>query len=242
MNLDFAYDNFERHIQENSYPGRGIVLGMLESGEWGIVYWIMGRSENSRNRRFVGDGTILRTGPIDASLVTHPELIIYEAMLEMPPIFLVGNGNQTRTIYDAMGAGGSFDGALLTREREPDAPNYTPRISGLIALDGATTPLMLSILKANPANPALTDRITYRPAPPPLGFGYGITTYQGDGNPLPSFAGDPLLLPLQGSPEEVLETYWAGLDADNKVALAVKVIGLDGRSRLLIRNKVMLRK
>jgi hypothetical protein len=231
-----AHANFERHIQQNSYPGRGLVIGRTESGDWAIVYWIMGRSPNSRNRRFVADGTTLRTEPIDLASVENPELIIYEAMLELPGIFLASNGDQTRTLYETLQSDSSFDAALLTREREPDAPNYTPRISGMIVPENAASPVTLSILKANPADPALTDRFTYRPAPPPPGFGYCLTTYNGDGRPLPSFSGDPLWLPLQGDPETILQTYWDGLDAENRVALAVKVVE-KGRSRILIRNQ-----
>ncbi|MEJ2746924.1 MAG: IMP cyclohydrolase [Anaerolineae bacterium] len=236
-----AHTNFENHIQQNSYPGRGLVIGRTETGDWAIVYWIMGRSPNSRNRRFVADGVTLRTEPIDLASVENPELIIYEAMLELPGIFLVSNGDQTRTLYETLQKGGSFDEALLTREREPDAPNYTPRISGMIVPENATSPVTLSILKANPADPApadpaLTDRFTYRPAPPPPGLGTCLTTYMGDGRPLPSFSGDPVWLPLQGNPDTILQTYWDGLDADNRVALAVKVVE-NGRSRILIRNQ-----
>jgi hypothetical protein len=196
----------------------------------------MGRSPNSRNRRFVADGTTLRTEPIDLASVENPELIIYEAMLELPGISLVSNGDQTRTLYETLQTGGSFDEALLTREREPDAPNYTPRISGMIVPENAANPITLSILKANPADPALTDRFTYRPAPPPPGLGYCLTTYVGDGRPLPSFSGDPLWLPLQGDPQTILQAYWDGLDAENRVALAVKVLEKD-RSRILVRNQ-----
>ena len=236
-----AQTNFAKHIQQNSYPGRGLVIGRTEAGDWAIVYWIMGRSPNSRNRRFVAQGTTLRTEPIDLVSVENPELIIYEAMLELPGIFLASNGDQTRTLYETLRAGGSFDEALLTREREPDAPNYTPRISGMIVPEDEASPITLNILKANPADPALTDRFTYRPAPPPPGLGYCLTTYMGDGRPLPSFSGDPLWLPLQGDPETILQTYWDGLDAENRVALAVKVVGQqpsanDG-SRILIRNQ-----
>lgn len=229
-------ENFERHIRQNSYPGRGMVIGRTETGDWVIVYWIMGRSPNSRNRRFVADGVTLRTEPIDLASVENPELIIYEAMLELPGIFLVSNGDQTRTLYETLQGSGSFDEALLTREREPDAPNYTPRISGMITPGNAANPITLSILKANPADPALTDRFTFRPAPPPPGFGYCLTTYMGDGRPLPSFSGDPVWLPLQGDPQTILQTYWNGLNAENRVALAVKVLEKD-RSRLLVRNQ-----
>ncbi len=230
-----ASNNFERHLRQNSYPGRGLVIGRTENGGWTLIYWIMGRSDNSRNRRFVADGETLRTEPIDSSRVVNPELIIYPAMLTLPGVYLVSNGDQTKTLADALEAGGSFDDALLTREREPDAPNYTPRISGMLAPDTAV-PITMSLLKANPVDPALTDRFTYRPAPPSPGLGFGLTTYMGNGNPLPSFTGDPLLLPCKGDAETLLADYWQALDSENRVALAVKWIE-DGRSRLLLQNR-----
>ena len=231
-----AETNFDNHLRQNSYPGRGLVIGKTESGGWAQIYWIMGRSANSRNRRFVAEGETLRTEPIDASQVENPELIIYEAMLTLPGTYLVSNGDQTRTLADTLTAGGMFDEALCGREREPDAPNYTPRISGMLSMLDTRCPVTLSILKANSANPALTDRFTFRPAPPPPGLGYGLTTYMGGGNPLPSFSGDPLLLPCLGDAENLLDQYWQALDRENRVALAVKWIA-DGRSEMLIRNR-----
>ena len=163
-----ARQNFARHLAANPYPGRGLVLGRAESGASFIqVYWIMGRSENSRNRVFVAEGGELRTEPADPSRVADPSLIIYDAMLELPGVFLVSNGDQTRTACEVMEAGGRFEDALEMREREPDAPNYTPRISGVIDLRLGDAVFALSILKANAADPALTDRTTFRPAPPP---------------------------------------------------------------------------
>jgi IMP cyclohydrolase len=224
-----AEANFERQIKHNPYPGRGLVVGRAADGaSWLMIYWIMGRSAQSRNRSFVAEDTCLRTEPVDPSLVDDPSLIIYEAMLEAPPLYVVGNGDQVRTLYDALQADISFDDALAGCEREPDAPHYTPRISAMLDLDTFIGQLTLSILKANAADPAHTDRITYRPAPPPAGFGMGLTTYLGDANPLPSFQGDPLLLPCQGTVEEVLQTYWQALDADNRIAIAVKQIPADG--------------
>lgn len=231
-----AQANFESHIRDNPYPGRGLVVGRGADGAWLQVYWIMGRSEHSRNRRFVVDGGTLRTEPVDASLVEDPSLIIYEAMLEADGRYIATNGDQTRTVADALAAGGDFDGALAGREREPDAPNYTPRISALLDLQGEPA-LALSILKANPVDPALTDRFTYRPAPLPLGLGVGLTTYAGDGSPLPSFSGEPLLLPLGGMAEDVLESYWGALDADNRISLAVKRVDVGGGGRILARNR-----
>jgi IMP cyclohydrolase len=254
-----AYSHFEKHIQHNAYPGRGLVIGrsgqvigrggqgnaLSLRGEqiWLMVYWIMGRSVASRNRHFVvsgggwGQGQSLRTELVDTSHMEHPELLIYEAMLELPDLYLVSNGDQTRTIYDTLRAGGTFDAALATREREPDAPHYTPRISGMLDLRQDVAEVTLSILKANQADPAYTDRVTYHPAVPLAGVGVGLTTYAGDGNPLPSFSGDPLLLPLIGTAEEVLDTYWNALNADNRVALAVKEISSRQASRILVCNR-----
>jgi IMP cyclohydrolase len=231
-----AQSNFEL-LRQNPYPGRGLVIGKSDSGEWLILYWIMGRSQQSRNRRFVADGNTLRTEPVDASLVKDPSLIIYEAMLDLPGVFIATNGDQTRTIYHALQVGGSFEGALATREREPDAPNFTPRISGMLDLTCQPGRIALNILKANPLDPAHTDRTTYRPSLPVSGYGFGLTTYSGDGNPLPSFSGDPLLLPLNGIPESVLETYWNALNPENRISLAVKAITPDGSARLIVKNR-----
>ncbi len=231
-----AEANFETHIRRNPYPGRGLVIGRSAAGDWVLVYWVMGRSANSRNRRLTAAGGVLRTEPIDAARIEKADLIIYEAMLELPGVYLVSNGDQTRTLHEALRAGGTFDEALRTREREPDAPNYTPRISGMLAPGDDVAPITLSILKANAADPARTDRFTYRPAPPPPGFGYGLTTYRGDGDPLPPFVGEPLWLPLPAAPAAIEQAYWDGLNAANRVALAVKVVA-GGGSRLRVRNR-----
>jgi IMP cyclohydrolase len=234
-----AKQNFERHIRQNSYPGRGLVIGRSSAEDaWLQIYWIMGRSQHSRNRRFVVDGSSMRTEPVDVSLVKDPSLIIYNAMLELPGVYLVTNGDQTDTIVEALQAGGTFDDALGTREREPDAPNYTPRISGMLDCNKQPVEIALSILKGNVANPELTDRFTFRHAEPPPGLGYCITTYQGDGKPLPPFTGDPLLMPCGGSAEEVLAAYWDALDADNRVSLAVKTIpAAGGPGEIMVKNR-----
>lgn len=238
-----ARESFARHLAANRYPGRGLVMGRAESGaSWLQVYWIMGRSENSRNRVFVADGGELRTQAADPAKLADPSLVIYEAMLELPGVFLVSNGDQTRTLYDVMESGGRFEDALEMREREPDAPNFTPRISGAIDLRLGDASLALSILKASAADASLTDRTTFRPAPPPPGFGLGLTTYQGDGEPLPSFRGEPLWLPLAGSAEAVAEAYWGALDGENRVALAVKEIRPGSPSQLLLRNRFAARR
>lgn len=234
-----AAQNFEHHIQQNIYPGRGIVIGRSSVEDaWAQIYWIMGRSENSRKRKFVAEGSSLRTEPVDLTKVKDPSLIIYDAMLELPGIYLVTNGDQTRTLYDTIEKGGTFDDALNTREREPDAPNYTPRISGMVDLRDGQSPVCLDVLKANAVDPAFTDRATYRPAFPAKGLGYCITTYMGDGNPLPAFTGEPVLLPCEGSAEDILNTYWDALNTDNRISLAVKQIPeKGGQSTLIIKNR-----
>ncbi len=201
-----------------------------------MLYWIMGRSAHSRNRRFVVEGGTLRTAPVGPQLLTDPSLIIYEAMLELPGIYLVSNGAQTRTMYETLSTGGTFEEALAQWAQEPDAPHYTPRISAMLRL--AQQHVTLSILKANPVEPAFTDRYTYRPAVPAQGLGVALTTYRGDGNPLPSFTGEPLLLPCAGSPEDLLDMYWEALDTNNRVALAVKHIPAQGGvGTIIVRNR-----
>ncbi len=237
--LEIAEANLDRHLRQNPYPGRGLVVGRSSAQDaWLMIYWIMGRSVNSRNRKFVAEGGTLWTEPVDARLLADPSLIIYEAMLELPKLYFVSNGAQTRALFDGLQAGEAFDSVMAKWEREPDAPNYTPRISAMLDLRGEPGVLTLSLLKANPANHNLTDRFTFRPAPPPPGLGVGLTTYQGDGNPLPAFCGDPLLLPCRGSANDVLGVYWDALDAENRIALAVKRIPLHGGpSEIILRNR-----
>ncbi len=230
--------NFARHIAANPYPGRGIVAGRDGAGGWVLVYWIMGRSTNSRNRRFVADGGTLRTEPVDLSKVADPSLIIYEAMLELPRVQIVSNGDQTRTVHGALAEGRTFEDALATREREPDAPNYTPRITALLDLRAGAVPLRLSILRAGACDPAATDRAYFHVAPPAPGLGWCLTTYAGDGDPLPPFRGDPLLVPCRGTPQEILDAYWNALDDANRISLAVKSVDDGGATRaLLVRNR-----
>lgn len=226
---DVLRRTFDRSIAENRYPGRGLIIGRNGQGEWTLVYWIMGRSDNSRNRQFAVDGGELRTQPFDASRVVDPSLIIYEAMLELPGVQLVSNGDQTRTIHDALARGSSFEAALATRAHEPDAPHYTPRISGMLDLRSAEPIVRLAILRANVADPSATDRTHFHVAAPAPGMGRGLTTYAGDGNPLPSFSGEPLALPLEGGGADIITRYWNALDADNRISLAVKTVAPDGR-------------
>jgi IMP cyclohydrolase len=230
--------SFQSHLVENPYPGRGLVIGRSEEDTWVIVYWIMGRSTNSRNRRFVAEGGSLRTEPVDRELVKDPSLIIYEAMLDLNGAYLVSNGDQTRTMYETVRNGGTIEEALATREREPDSPNFTPRINGVLSFDGSPAKVVLAILKANPIDSAFTDRYYYYPVIPKAGLGVGLTTYSADGDPLPAFSGDPLLLPCRGNGEAVLESYWNALNVENRVSMAVKEIRkLGTQSRILIKNR-----
>jgi IMP cyclohydrolase len=223
-----AKTHFDRHLCQNPYPGRGLVIGRSSDDDaWLMVYWIMGRSAHSQNRRFVAQGATLRTEPVDPGKVADPSLIIYDAMLELNGVYWVSNGDQTRTLYEAMQEGKAFEVALATREREPDPPNYTPRISAMLDLRQPTAQVALNILKANPVDPAFTDHFTFRPAPPPPGLGLCLTTYMGDGSPLPSFRGEPLYMPCQGDIQTVLDTYWAALDTRNRISIAVKQIPFD---------------
>lgn len=210
-----------------SYPGRGIVAGMNERGEKVLVYFIMGRSENSRNRVFVAEGEGLRTQAADPSAVVDPSLIIYSAVRTFGDRTIVTNGDQTDTIYDFLATGGTFEDALRTREYEPDAPNYTPRISCLMKGNGAHK---MSILKREGET---CQRFFFEYAPV-WGVGHYLHTYQGDGNPIPSFVGEPESVSLAGGAEEIGQGIWDALDADNKVALFVCV---GGETRIFNKRK-----
>jgi IMP cyclohydrolase len=235
----FAEHQFATHIQQNPYPGRGLIIGRTDDDDdWLQIYWIMGRSAQSQNRRFVTDHETLRTEARDPTLIHDPSLIIHEAMMEVPGQYVVSNGDHTRTLLTTLQAGGTFEEALAQHEREPDAPHYTPRILGLLTFENHTASLALGILKANPTNPLLTDRCSYRPAPPPRGFGVGLTTYARDGAPLPSYRGDPLFLPCHGSVEAILQRYWDALNPAYRIAIAIKKIRGNGRaSTIIVKNR-----
>lgn len=219
---------------ENSYPGRGIIVGLDESGKKILqIYWIMGRSENSRNRIFVQEkGEVLKTEPFDSSKVKDSSLIIYKAMDEDFGMYAVSNGQQTDQVLlllddPSFGEDWSY---------EPDAPNFTPRISARWDVNYKNEVLM-SILKKSPLGDAC-NHCLYRLNLSP-GVGYGIHTYLEDEDPLPSYYGEPFPFPLKGSPEEILEELWEELNKENMVSLAIKVIDLkDYRSEILIKNKL----
>ena len=211
-------NNVLEHISNNSYPGRGIVLGRNLNGMWIAIYWIMGRSDNSRNRIFTYKDNVLSTEAADPSLVKDPSLIIYNAMRGIGHNIIVSNGSQTDVIYDKLMLGSSFLASLENETYEPDKPNYTPRISGFI--DKNRQRITLSIIKRNHTGD--TDHCFYRYSHMPTGYGYCITTYMGDGDPLPSFQGEPILLPLKGDIDEIANTYWNELDKDNRISFGLR--------------------
>lgn len=225
-------------LRGNSYPGRGIVIGQTPNGANLVqIYWIMGRSVNSRNRVFVEEGDLIRTGPYDASKVEDPSLIMYNCTRICGRAHIVTNGDQTDTIVDALEQGDSFENALATRAHEPDAPNYTPRIAGMIDLEDRQA-YRLAILKTQDNDPKHTLRAFFNFENPMASAGHLITTYDGDGEPLPSFSGEPKCVPITDEIDETKTLYWNALDNDNKIALLVKYIHINsGEYDMRIVNK-----
>ncbi len=226
----------EQRLKNNAYPGRGIILGKSDTGEWIEVYWIMGRSNNSRNRVFTSHDGILQTQAADPAKVEDPSLIIYNAMKERDSSFIVTNGSQTDVIDEGLQQGKTFEESLLSQSHEPDSPNFTPRISGCLHLKGEYPRAMLSIIKASPFSEDHSEHHFFHYASIADGYGYAITTYQADGNPLPSFEGTPFLLPLHGDANQIAETFWDVLNDANKISLAVKTIdpvGLESTTRII---------
>ena len=234
-----AADNLQTRIGANPYPGRGLVIGLSEDGAaYAQVYWTMGRSPNSRNRVFVAEGGDVWTEAADPSKIEDPSLIIYNAMRELAGLYIVSNGDQTDTISQAMAHGATFEQALATRVHEPDAPNCTPRISGILDLGSGAPLAKLSVVKASPFDANASNRSYFHVDAFQPGLGYTITTYMGDGKPLPPFDGEPYLLPLDGGADAIADTLWSALDEDNKVSLAVKLIDpATGDSMVVVRNK-----
>ena len=219
-----AASNLQTRLKENPYPGRGLILGRNLEGAWVQVYWIMGRSEQSRNRVFKYEKDILRTEAADPSKVQDPSLIIYNAMREANRHFIVTNGSQTDVLYEGLHQGLSFSQSLKSQQHEPDAPHFTPRISGDLDLTQETGEVWLSMIKASATDSNYSEYHFFHYPFLPKGYGYGLTTYQNNGNPLPSFQGTPCLLPLQGNASDIAITYWNVLNEDNKIALAVRLI------------------
>lgn len=221
-------------LSTNAYPGRGIVVGKSEDGKSAMIaYFIMGRSANSRNRIFERYDGGMRTKAFDESKVVDPSLIIYNPYLACGNRDIVTNGDQTDTVKDYIDANGddgfSFEKALHLREFEPDCPNYTPRISAILnyAFPGNTFNYKLSILKSSDGNPEVCDRYFYSYSPVE-GLGHFIHTYECDGNPIPSFYGEPERVKLPNTAKELADEIWQNLNSDNKVSLFVRVVPLDG--------------
>ncbi len=228
-----------KELKENAYPGRGIILGKSEDGKSAVMaYFIMGRSSNSRNRVFVEDGEGIRTQAFDESKLEDPSLIIYAPVRVLGNKTIVTNGDQTDTIYDLMNNQQTFEQALRTREFEPDCPNYTPRISGIVKVEAGKMNYALSILKSADGDPSSCQRYTFSYNNPLNGIGHFIHTYKCDGNPLPSFEGEPKKIGVPNCIDEFTETLWTSLNEDNKVSLFVRYIDLEtGKVSTKIVNK-----
>jgi IMP cyclohydrolase len=232
--------SLEKELKENSYPGRGIIIGKSPNGKFAVTaYFIMGRSENSRNRIFVEDGCGIRTQAFDESKLTDPSLIIYSPVKVLGNKTIVTNGDQTDTIYDLLNNQMTFEQALRTREFEPDAPNYTPRISGIIKnkIDGNFN-YALSILKSANGDPSSCQRYTFSYQNPISGKGHFIHTYKNDGDPLPSFEGEPKLIDVLDDIDSFSDLVWNSLNEENKVSLFVRYIDLkNSETKTKIINK-----
>ena len=219
--------SIEKELQSNSYPGRGIIIGKSADGSKAVTaYFIMGRSENSRNRVFVEEGEGIRTQAFDESKLTDPSLIIYAPVRVLGNKTIVTNGDQTDTIYEGMDRQMTFEQSLRSREFEPDGPNYTPRISGIMHIENGKYNYAMSILKSNNGNPDACNRYTFAYENPVAGEGHFIHTYMHDGNPLPSFEGEPKLISVPNRIEEFTDLLWNSLNEENKVSLFVRYIDI----------------
>ncbi len=211
----------------NTYPGRGIVVGRSEDGRYAVAaYFIMGRSANSRNRIFVPDGEGIRTQAYDESKMEDPSLIIYAPVRVLGTNTIVTNGDQTDTIYQGLMDGKTFGEALKVRTFEPDAPNYTPRISALLDIRGGEYEYKMHIIKSADGDPASSEHFTFSYENPAAGEGHFIHTYLSDGNPLPSFEGEPERVDISGDIDTFTDLVWKNLDKDNKVSLFVRYIDI----------------
>lgn len=231
-------------VAKVSYPGRGIVAGLSSDGKYAVsAYWTMGRSAGSRNRIFVSDQEdgyeVIRTKPFDASLIAGDlSLIIYAAVRQFGDKTIVTNGDQTDTIYEGFKSGKTFEQSLQTRKYEHDAPNYTPRISSVLDISEGKLKYNLSILKSDDGNPENCLRQTFSYDSPVQGEGNYIHTYLGDGNPLPSFEGEPVKVSIEGNIDDFSEKLWNSLNPENKVSLFVRFIEISsGKYNQKIINK-----
>ena len=226
-------------VAASTYPGRGIIAGRTsDAGRAFFAYFIMGRSVNSRNRVFVREGEGIRTEAFDSSQMEDPSLIIYAPVRRMGDTIIVTNGDQTDTIRDFLAEGKTFVDALRTRTFEPDAPNYTPRVS-LIAQTGEGFTFSMGICKAADASGERCLRCFYEYEDMPAGEGRFLHTYRCDGSPIPSFEGEPEIVSLEGNIDEMTEKLWSALDRDNRVSLWTETVDLatgERESRIINRN------
>lgn len=231
----------EKELNENEYPGRGIIIGKSSDKKYAIAaYWIMGRSENSRNRIFVEDGEGIRTQAFDPSKLVDPSLIIYSPVRVLNHNTIVTNGDQTDTIYDGLKEGKTFEQALRSREFEPDGPNFTPRISANMEIKDGTYKFTLSILKSDNGDDSGCNRYTFDYENPKEGIGRYIHTYMSNGNPLPSYEGEPTVVELKGNIDELSKAIWENLNEANKVSLFVRFIDIETgkyETRIINKNK-----
>ncbi|MBR6390304.1 MAG: IMP cyclohydrolase [Lachnospiraceae bacterium] len=236
MSKQNVYD----YLSGNVYPGRGVLIGRSADGACAVsAYFIMGRSTNSRNRIFIEDGAGIRTEAYDPALLSDPSLIIYAPVRVYGNTTIVTNGDQTDTIFDGIADELTFEQSLRSREYEPDAPNYTPRISGIMNVKDGSYDYAMSILKSN-ADATGCDRYTYTYENPVAGEGRIIHTYMGDGDPLPSFEGEPVRIALSDDIDAFTDKLWKALNEDNKVSLFVRYIRIaDGtyETRIVNRHK-----
>lgn len=239
MNI-YEIKTLSERLEGNCYPGRGIVIGKTPDGKKAaIAYFIMGRSANSRNRVFTEKNGEIFTEPFDASKVEDPSLIIYAAVRSYENKLIVTNGNQTDTIYDGLAAGKSFSQALTSREFEPDAPNLTPRISGMLTFADNDFTYEMSILKSGDAAGTFCNRYTFSYGAC-AGLGHFIHTYVCDGNPIPTFQGEPERVAMDDDIDAFTTALWNALDAENKISLYVRYTDLETGavdSRMINKNK-----
>ncbi len=228
-------------LMNNSYPGRGIIMGKTPDGRKAVTaYFIMGRSDNSRNRIFVEEGEGIRTQAFDPLKLVDPSLIIYSPVRVMGNKTIVTNGDQTDTIYQGMDSQLTFEQSLRSREFEPDIPNYTPRISGIIHMEEGNFNYAMSMLKSNQGKPDSCCRYTFAYENPQAGEGRFIHTYMHDGNPLPSFEGEPKMVEIFDNIEDFTAMIWGNLNEQNKVSLFVRYIDVESglyETRIINKNK-----
>lgn len=232
--------SLKQELTENSYPGRGIIAGLSKDGKTAVsAYWTMGRSAGSRNRVFVTDEEGIRTQAFDPSLIAgDPTLIIYRAVRVLGTKTIVTNGDQTDTIFDRLKEGKTFEESLRSRKYEHDAPNFTPRISSILDIEGAKYNYAISILKSDNGNPDNCLRFTFTYDNPQPGKGHYIHTYMGDGNPLPSYEGEPTPIEIEGDIDTFTNNLWSWLNEQNKVSLFVRYIDIKtGKYETRIINK-----